>query len=42
MSGETLTHLQKIQTSIEDVEGRLSALEGVESEEAGYELKSGL
>ncbi|WP_254272426.1 hypothetical protein [Haloarcula marina] len=39
MSGEVLTHLQKIQTSIEDVEGRLSALEEVESEEAGYDLK---
>lgn len=39
VTGEVLTALQKIQTSIEDVEGRIDALEDRENAEAVSDLK---
>lgn len=39
VSGEVLTSLRKIETAIDDVEERITALEGVQSAEAGYDLQ---
>jgi hypothetical protein len=38
-SGEVLTHLRKIETAIDDVESRVSAIEGVKSAEANYDIE---
>ena len=38
-NGEILTHLRKIETAIDDVETRVSAIEGVKSAEANYDIQ---
>jgi len=38
-SGQILTHLRKIETAIDDVETRVSAIEGVKSAEANYDIE---
>lgn len=37
--GEILTALRQLQTTVDDVEGRLSALEGIKTTEADYDLR---
>lgn len=41
-SGEVLTALRQIQTTLEDLDERISGLEELESAEAGYSLKKAL